>query len=171
MRAAAASVLVVAATIGAIDCWGRRTRASAAEKRKRLPGDELVIDPMWQATRAVTIDAPPEKVWPWLVQMGFPTRRAGWYTPFWLDRVLFGIQARSSSAIVPELQDLAVGDRVDDSDSGRSYFEVAALDRPCALVLVSHTHPRAAARLRRLRGRRLRPGRRDAAGDPVARAQ
>jgi hypothetical protein len=112
-----------------------------AEKRKRLPGDDLVDRPMWQATRAVTIEAPPEQVWPWLVQMGFPTRRAGWYTPFWLDRVLFGIRARSANVIVPSLQDLAVGDRVDDSDSGVSYFEVAALDRPRALVLLSHTHP------------------------------
>jgi ligand-binding SRPBCC domain-containing protein len=138
MRAIAA---FAALAIGATDRWGRRTRATAAERQKRLPGDELVTDPMWQATRAVTIDAPPEMVWPWLVQMGFPTKRAGWYTPFWLDRLLFGIHVRSASRIVPELQALAVGDRVDDSDSGVAYFEVAALDRPRALVLVSHTHP------------------------------
>lgn len=138
MRAAAASVVLVAALIGH---WGRRTRASVAEKRKRLPGDELVADPMWEATRAVTIDASPEQVWPWLVQMGFPTKRAGWYTPFWLDRFLFGIRARSAGVIVPELQDLAVGDRVDDSDTGVSYFDVVVLDRPRALVLMSHTHP------------------------------
>jgi hypothetical protein len=138
VRAAAASVVLAAAFI---ERWGRRTRAGAAEKRKRLPGDAFVAAPMWEATRAVTIAAPPEEVWPWLVQMGFPTRRAGWYTPFWLDRALFGIRTRSASVIVPELQDLAVGDRVDDSDSGFSYFEVAVLDRPHTLVLVSHTHP------------------------------
>jgi hypothetical protein len=137
MRAVAAAVALAAAAIG----WGRRTRAGTAERRRRLPGDELVADPMWQATRAITIEAPRERVWPWLVQMGFPTRRAGWYTPYWLDRVVFGIRARSASVIVPELQDLAVGDRVDDSDSGHSYFEVAVLDPARALVLVSHTHP------------------------------
>jgi hypothetical protein len=141
MRPAAAIVVAVAGTIGAARRWGSRTRASAGEKRKRLPGDELVLGPMWQATRAVTIDAAPEEVWPWLVQMGFPTKRAGWYTPFWLDRVLFGIRARSARRIVPELQRLAMGDRVDDSDSGVSYFEVVALERPLALVLMSHTHP------------------------------
>jgi hypothetical protein len=141
MRAAVASGVAAAVVIGAIQRWGGRTRASAAEKRKRLPGDELVVAPMWEATRAVTIDATPDQVWPWLVQMGFPTKRAGWYTPFWLDRLVFGIRSRSASRIVPELQQLAVGDRVDDSESGVSYFEVAELDQQRALVLLSHTHP------------------------------
>jgi hypothetical protein len=141
MSAVVPSVATAVAAVAAIDRWGRRTRASSAERRRPLPGDELVVDPLWQATRAVTIHAAPEQVWPWLVQMGFPTTRAGWYTPFWLDRLLFGIRARSATRIVPELQQLAVGDRVDDSDGGESYFEVVALDRPRALVLLSHTHP------------------------------
>jgi hypothetical protein len=136
-----AAAVVATAAVGVVARWGRETRAAAAERRGRLPGDELVPAPMWQATRAVTIDAAPEEVWPWLVQMGFPTTRAGWYTPFWLDRVLFGIRARSADRIVPELQQLAVGDRVDDSASGVSYFEVAVLEPARALVLMSHTHP------------------------------
>ncbi len=73
--------------------------------------------------------------------MGFPTHRAGWYTPFWLDRILLGIRVRSADRIVPELQDLAVGDRILDSDAGNSYFTVAQLEPPHALVLQSHTHP------------------------------
>jgi hypothetical protein len=77
---------------------------------------------MWDATRATTIDAAPQALWLWLVQMGFPTHRAGWYTPFWLDRALFGIRAHSSDRILPELQQLAVGDRVLDSQRGNSYF-------------------------------------------------
>lgn len=96
---------------------------------------------MWQATRAITIRAPREEVWPWLVQMGFPTHRAGWYTPYWLDRLLFGITAHSADAIVPELQNLAVGDRVPDSESGVSFFTVARIDPARALVLHSTTHP------------------------------
>jgi len=75
------------------------------------------------------------------VQMGFPTRRAGWYTPYWMDRLLFGIRARSAERIVPELQQLALGDVVPDSDSGASFFTVARLDPGRALVLRSHTHP------------------------------
>jgi hypothetical protein len=96
---------------------------------------------MWQATRAVTIDVPPNAVWPWLVQMGFPTHRAGWYTPYWLDRLVFGIRARSATQLVRRFQDLKVGDRVLDSERGDSYFVAARVDAPDALVLHSHTHP------------------------------
>ena len=72
--------------------------------RARLAGDELVARPMWRSTRAITIPAPREDVWPWIVQMGFPTHRAGWYTPHWLDRLMWHITARSADRIVPELQ-------------------------------------------------------------------
>src|ERR1035441_296489 len=48
-----------------------------------LPGDELVADPLLQTTHGVTIDAPPQQVWPWLVQIG--QGRAGFYSDsrFW----------------------------------------------------------------------------------------
>lgn len=121
--------------------WIRRTQAAPGERRGALPGDDLVPRPMWQATRAITIRARQAEVWPWLVQMGFPTHRAGWYTPAWLDRILFGIRERSAERIIPELQALGVGDRVPDSDSGDSYFTAAHVEPPHALVLVSHTHP------------------------------
>jgi hypothetical protein len=100
-----------------------------------------VAAPLWQATRAIGIGAPPEAVWPWLVQMGFPGRRAGWYTPPLLDRILFGIRTPSADRILPHLQDLAVGDRVSDSQAGHSYFTAAVVDAPSALVLHSRTHP------------------------------
>ena len=54
-----------------------RTGATPEESKRPLPGDELVPKPVWQETRAITIDAPPQEVWPWLVQMG--GGRAGWY--------------------------------------------------------------------------------------------
>ena len=98
---AAATVLGVAACAG-VDRWTRGTRATRAEKQRPLPGDGLVVDPMWQATRATTICAPRDTVWPWLVQMGYPTHRAGWYIPYWMDRLLFGIRARSANEIVRE---------------------------------------------------------------------
>lgn len=121
--------------------WAAGTRATRWEKRRPLPGDDLVGAPLWQATRGVTVGVPAAAVWPWLVQMGYPTHRAGWYTPYLMDRLLFGIRARSAERIVPELQDLAVGDRVLDSDDGTASFTVAVLDPPRALVLLSHTHP------------------------------
>jgi hypothetical protein len=52
--------------------WG----ASEAEVAGATPGDELVPEPSFNATRAITIDAPPEAVWPWLAQLGYG--RAGW---------------------------------------------------------------------------------------------
>src|SRR5437588_11385352 len=115
---------------------GDRPRAPQTTSR-----DELVPQPKWQATRATTICAPREEVWPWLVQMGFPTHRAGWYTPFWLDRLLLGIKARSASTIIPEFQNLSIGDRVPDSDNGLSFFTVAGLEPARTLVLHSTTHP------------------------------
>jgi len=45
---------------------------------RHLPGDDLVGTPIVAGTRAITIDAPPELVWPWLIQQGFG--RAGWYS-------------------------------------------------------------------------------------------
>lgn len=83
--------------------WG----ATPEEAARRLPGDELVPDADLVATRAITIDAAPEWVWPWLIQIG--TGRAGAYSYDWLDR-LAGLDMRSSWQIVPEFQDLAVGD-------------------------------------------------------------
>jgi hypothetical protein len=81
--------------------WG----ASDAEVAARLPGDEIASSPVFDATRAVTIAAPPEVVWPWLVQIGY--RRAGWYSALdWFDNA--GVP--SATRVVPELQRLAVGD-------------------------------------------------------------
>lgn len=119
---------------------GRRSGATTAEVKGTLPGDELVARPMWQSTRAITIDAPPDEVWPWIVQMGFPSHRAGWYTPHWLDRLTFGIRASSADEIRRDLQHLAVGDRVPDSDDWSVYFTVASVEPPHALVLRSTRH-------------------------------
>ena len=69
-------------------------------------GDEVVLRPTFNATRAVTIDAQPEAVWPWIVQIGFG--RAGWYSYDLLDN----IGRHSAERIVPELQHIEVGDLV-----------------------------------------------------------
>src|SRR5215210_1960451 len=61
---------------------GLRWGASDEEVHKPLPGDEVVPHPMLETTHAVTIDAPAEEIWPWLVQMGH--YRAGFYAdPSW----------------------------------------------------------------------------------------
>jgi hypothetical protein len=83
--------------------WG----ASPDEVAARIPGDELLEDADVVATRAITVDAPPEAIWPWLVQMG--VGRAGAYTYDWIER-LCGLDIRSADRIIPELQDLHAGD-------------------------------------------------------------
>lgn len=93
-----------------------------------MPGDDLVPRATLQATRAVTIDASPESVWPWLVQMGGYTR-AGWYSYDRFDNA--GVP--SAGRIIPELQNLEVGDvMLTSPDEG---FRVAALDPEHSMVL------------------------------------
>jgi hypothetical protein len=79
--------------------WG----ASDWDLERPLPGDERVPRPIWNATRAVTVEATPEEVWPWLVQIGWG--RAGWYGYDWADN---GFRP-SARAILPEHQHLEVG--------------------------------------------------------------
>jgi hypothetical protein len=83
--------------------WG----ATPEEAAGPLPGDELLTEPALQSTGAVTIDAPPAAVWPWLVQMG--SGRGGAYTYDWIEN-LFGLGMHSADEILPQFQHLAVGE-------------------------------------------------------------
>jgi hypothetical protein len=69
-----------------------------------MPGDQIQPQPIFNATRAVTIHARPEQIWPWLVQIGY--LRAGWYGYDWIDNE--GL--KSADRIIPALQHLKVGD-------------------------------------------------------------
>ena len=140
MKHIAASAVAAVAAVYLLHRLGRGSGLAPGEAAGALPGDELVTNPMWQSTRAITIDAPPAHVWPWIVQMGFPSHRAGWYTPHWLDRLTFGIEERSADHIVPELQQVFVGDRIPDSDDLSTFFTVEAVEPPHALVLHSTRH-------------------------------
>jgi hypothetical protein len=119
---------------------GTRSGATDAEVGATLPGDGLVPEPRWASTRAVRIEAAPDEVWPWLAQMGYPTLRAGWYTPHWLDRLQWGIRSRSADRVHPELQRLEVGDRIPDSPDWTAFFTVAEVEPGRALVLFSTRH-------------------------------
>lgn len=85
--------------------WG----ATGEDVRKRLPGDELVPHPTLESTRAVTIGAPAEEVWRWLVQLG--QDRGGFYSYDRLEN-LAGADIHNLEQIVPEMQHLKVGDFV-----------------------------------------------------------
>jgi hypothetical protein len=140
LRAVASTSAAAVTVLYGLRRLGRRSGVSAGEVADALPGDAIVSNAMWQSTRAITIAASPERVWPWIVQMGFPSHRAGWYTPHWLDRLSFGIKHRSAYRIVPELQHLDVGDRVPDSDDWSAFFTVESIEPPHALVLHSTRH-------------------------------
>jgi hypothetical protein len=147
---------------------GERGAATDAEARAALPGDDIIPRPILQTTHAVTVDARPADVWPWLVQMGL--YRAGWYadTGWWdapLNRYLktltraetertgYGLREQpSADHIMPEFQDLKVGDVILDGPPGTAAFRVAVLEPNQALVLRSTTHlsyvlPRAMQRI------------------------
>jgi len=85
--------------------WG----ATHAELQEVLPGDELISDARRVATRAITIDAPPDAVWPWVAQLG--QGRGGLYSHDWLEN-LAGCDIHSVDRIVPELQTIEVGNEV-----------------------------------------------------------
>jgi hypothetical protein len=105
--------------------WG----ATRAETTRADPGDELLPDPDVGATMATTLPAPPEKVWPWLVQMGGD--RGGWYSWDWLDN-----DGRpSADRIVPGWQSLEEGQHLYAAPNGPSRFVVAVLEPNQTLVL------------------------------------
>lgn len=83
--------------------WG----TSKEECQVRLPGDELVGDPVIQVTEAAWIDAPPSAIWPWLLQMG--QDRGGLYSYQALENVI-GLRVHNADRVHPEWQQLAVGD-------------------------------------------------------------
>lgn len=112
--------------------WQLRWGATPDEVAEELPGDELIPHAQWEATRAVRIEAAPEAVWPWLVQMG-ASPRAGWYSYDWADNR--GI--RSAERIVPELQHLEVGDVLPMTAGSADGFRVEAIDEARSLVLAS----------------------------------
>ena len=105
----AALALGAVAALGASRAWLREWGATPEEAAGALPGDRLVPDPADQTTRGVTIAAPPEAVWPWLVQMG--QGRGGFYAYDEIEHLL-GMRTRSAHEIVPELQSLRAGDEV-----------------------------------------------------------
>lgn len=85
--------------------WHLRWGATAEEVLQAMPGDLEHIG--W--TRAITINATPEEIWPWLAQWG--QGRGGWYSYDWLEN-LFGFDIHTADRILPEYQNLVVGDPI-----------------------------------------------------------
>jgi hypothetical protein len=93
--------------------WQLRWGATDEELERPMPGDEIVECPTFNATRAVTIAARPEEIWPWIVQMG--VTRAGWYSYDLLDN----LGRPSARGIFPQLQNPMIGDVIPMSPDGK----------------------------------------------------
>jgi hypothetical protein len=118
---------------------GHTYGSTAAERRTPLPGDDIVPRPTVVTDHGIDIDAPPECVWPWLLQMGW--HRGGWYTARWVDRLLFPANEPSADVVVPALQDITVGSFIPDGPPETECgLIVERLDPYTALVLHSTTH-------------------------------
>jgi hypothetical protein len=109
--------------------WGARADEVAA----KLPGDELLTDPGLVTTRAVTVRAPAGAIWPWLAQLG--SGRGGAYSYDWIENLL-GLNMHSAGELLPEYQDIKVGDEL---PLGRAdaVMRVEVADPPRALAVRS----------------------------------
>jgi hypothetical protein len=134
--------LLLAAGTGALALQGLHARrnwgATANEAAGALPGDELVPEPAEQTTLAVTVEAPADDIWAWLVQMG--QDRGGMYSYDWLEN-LIGLDIHTTDEIREEWQQLAAGDRIVVVPEGYGpmpagyFFRVARVDPPRTLLL------------------------------------
>ena len=107
--------------------WGARP----GEVSMKLPGDELLSDAGLVSTRAITIDAPPAAIWPWLVQMG--SGRGGAYTYDWIEN-LAGLHMHSARQVLPQFQHLEVGDELP-LGPGRPVMRVEVCDPERTLAI------------------------------------
>ena len=109
----ACSLWVLFGILGALYWWEIRPAqlhwgASPAEIARSMPDDQAVEAPAFDATRAITIRATPEQIWPWVIQMGFG--RAGFYGYDLIENVGSGSGIRSATTIMPALQNPRPGD-------------------------------------------------------------
>src|SRR4051812_45941422 len=95
--------------VGAVRPWMLRWGATDEEARRPMPGDELVPESSGQVTRAITVDAPIERVWSWLAQIG--QDRGGFYSYEWLETPA-GCQMQSAGGVHPEWRPREVGEPV-----------------------------------------------------------
>ena len=93
--------------------WQLRWGATDEEIQRAMPEDNVIKQLSFNATRAVTINAPPENIYPWIVQMG--VTRAGWYSYDLLDN----LARPSAESILPEHQTIQIGDLIPMSPDGK----------------------------------------------------
>ncbi|MGN6635322.1 MAG: hypothetical protein ACTHJ6_07645 [Oryzihumus sp.] len=112
----------------------RAPDVTPADRARALPGDDLVPDTTVVMDRVGVLPAPPEVVWPWLLQLG--KERAGWYLPAWLE-VVVPPRRRGLRHLDASLLHVSPGDRVPDWGPGTPQLEVASVTKPASLVFTS----------------------------------
>ncbi len=126
-----AAVAAVAGWAAFVRPWLRRWGATDEEIARPMPGDELIQAARHRSTRAITIRARPDEIWPWLVQMG--SGRGGLYSVDLLDQMLGVIEGPSAERVLPEWQELKPGDVI--PIGGTPGWPVHAVERDRSLVL------------------------------------
>lgn len=114
--------------------WGATTEEVAAD----MLGDEMVKAAWFNATRAITIGAPPAAVWPWIIQLGY--RRGGFYTYDLLDNA----GEPSAERVLDKYQGLAVGDAIPMFHKMHGLaieYVTASMDPPTSMLWVHRPHP------------------------------
>lgn len=142
LRLLATAGALGAATFGtvwfALRPWYTHWGATPEEARRTLPGDELIAQPhpLSVRTKAVTIDAPAARVWPWLVQLG--QGRGGLYSYEWIEN-LIGMEMHNADRIIAEFQHIRVGDLVRMGPEGKAPppFVVERIE-PGKLLVIGH---------------------------------
>lgn len=130
LAAAASAVVATALARSRANRWG----VSDEELRAEMPGDALVPDSTLGYTRGINVEAPPEVVWSWLVQIGHS--RGGLYSYDWAEN-LVGCDLHSANEIHQEWQRLRPNDLIRLGPEGYPTFCVVDVDPPHTLVLVS----------------------------------
>jgi hypothetical protein len=107
--------------------WG----ATDEEVERDMAGDELVPAPNYIATRAITVAATPDRIFPWLLQIGY--QRGGLYSYDWLDKLFGYLDRPSAEDLLPEFQNIKAGDRIPIGRVGD--WEVKIVDAPRSFVI------------------------------------
>ncbi len=112
--------------------WHLRWGATDEEVNAHLTGDDLTPRPRMQTTHAITIHAPAEEVWSWLVQIG--QGRGGFYSYDWIENLL-GLRMHNVDEIKPELQELHAADQVSLAPDGKTALPIDIIIPNRAIVL------------------------------------
>ncbi len=131
---AALSIALVVVFRPLLRAWYLHWGATESEAARLLPGDELVPHPRVKYTRGITIEATPDRIWPWLVQMG--QGKGGLYSYEELEN-LAGCDVHNADRILPQFQNIKVGDQVKLGPKGYPAFTVLGVHPQEALVLAA----------------------------------